>query len=41
MGTLRLVHPGKPLRLANRRGMTETFKTILMGACFAHPTGFA
>ena len=41
MGTLRLVHPLKPLRLANRRGMTDTLKTTLMDACFAHPTGFA
>jgi len=42
MGTLKLVvHPLKPLRLANRRSMTETSKTILMGACFAHPTRFA
>jgi len=24
MGTLRLVHPHKPLRLANPRGMTNT-----------------
>jgi len=41
MGTLRLVHPHKPLRLGNRRGMTDTLKTILTGACFAHPTGLA
>jgi len=26
MGTLRLVHPLKPLRLANPRGMTDTLK---------------
>jgi len=41
MGTLRLVLPRKPLRLANRRGMTDTLKTFLRGACFAQPTGFA
>ena len=41
MGTLRLVHPLKPLRLANRHGMTDTLKTILTDACFAHPTRFA
>jgi len=41
MGTLCLVHPDKQSRLANRRGMTDTLKTIPRGACFAHPTGFA
>jgi len=41
MGILRLVHPLKPLRLANPRGMTDTSKTLLTGACFANPTGFA
>jgi len=41
MGALRLVLPLKPLRLGNRRGMTEALKTTLMDACFAHPTRFA
>jgi len=41
MGTLRLVLPLKPLRLANRHGMTDALKTILTDACFAHPTRFA
>jgi len=44
MGTLRLVQPDKPSRLANLgggRGGGRYLQTILMGACFAHPTGFA
>jgi len=41
MGALRLVHPDKPLRLANPRGMTDSLQTLLTGACFAYPTGLA
>jgi len=36
MGTLRLVHPDKQLRLGNRRDMTETLEAVWLKRILAH-----